>query len=111
MLNNPEALRSAGLQPIGVWRSGSWLPAVTSADLQQAVCCVREPVHVVREAPEGRVGVARGGSVLREDRVNGVPTFPLLGTLPALYPEWLGDRSFTEAHGLRFPYVAGAMAN
>ena len=31
--------------------------------------------------------------------------------LPPLYPEWLGGRSFTEAHGLRFPYVAGAMAN
>ena len=33
-----------------------------------------------------------------------------LGALPALYPEWLGDRSFLEVHGLRFPYVAGAMA-
>jgi len=28
-----------------------------------------------------------------------------------MYPEWLGDRSFAEAHGVRFPYVAGAMAN
>jgi PfaD family protein len=36
---------------------------------------------------------------------------PLLATLPALYPEWLGDRSFLETHGVRFPYVAGAMAN
>jgi PfaD family protein len=34
-----------------------------------------------------------------------------VGTLPALYPEWLGDRTFLEAHGVRFPYVAGAMAN
>jgi PfaD family protein len=33
-----------------------------------------------------------------------------LGTLPALFPEWLGDRSFTTAHGLRFPYVGGEMA-
>ncbi|MBX3251858.1 MAG: PfaD family polyunsaturated fatty acid/polyketide biosynthesis protein [Myxococcales bacterium] len=35
----------------------------------------------------------------------------VLGTLPPLYPEWLGDRSFNEAHGVRFSYVSGAMAN
>jgi len=35
--------------------------------------------------------------------------FSHLGTLPALYPEWLGDRSFCEVHTVRFPYVAGAM--
>ncbi|GAA3685121.1 PfaD family polyunsaturated fatty acid/polyketide biosynthesis protein [Lentzea roselyniae] len=35
----------------------------------------------------------------------------MLGSLPALYPEWLGDRSFCAAHGVRFPYVAGEMAN
>ncbi len=33
------------------------------------------------------------------------------GTLPPLYPEWLGDRSFGEAHGVRFPYLAGEMAH
>ncbi|WP_437677932.1 PfaD family polyunsaturated fatty acid/polyketide biosynthesis protein [Sorangium sp. So ce131] len=111
MTMTPEALRGAGLQPVGIWRSGPWLPAFTQADLLQAVSFVREPVHVVREAPEGRVGVARGGAALREAERGGGPTFPLLGTLPALYPEWLGDRSFLEIHGLRFPYVAGAMAN
>lgn len=31
-------------------------------------------------------------------------------TLPPIYPEWLGDRGFCENHGVRFPYVAGAMA-
>jgi trans-AT polyketide synthase, acyltransferase and oxidoreductase domains len=34
----------------------------------------------------------------------------VIGTLPPLYPEWLGDRTFGEAHGVRFPYVAGEMA-
>jgi len=32
------------------------------------------------------------------------------GLLPALHPEWLGNRSFTEEHGARYPYVAGSMA-
>jgi len=33
------------------------------------------------------------------------------GRLPALYPEWLGDPGFLATHGVRFAYVAGAMAN
>lgn len=35
----------------------------------------------------------------------------VIGVLPPLYPEWLGDRTFAEVHGTRFPYVTGAMAN
>nr|WP_225908123.1 PfaD family polyunsaturated fatty acid/polyketide biosynthesis protein [Hyphomonas sediminis] len=31
-------------------------------------------------------------------------------TLPPVYPEWLGDRSFAADHGARFCYVAGEMA-
>ena len=29
---------------------------------------------------------------------------------PPIYPEWLGDRAFAEAHGARFNYVVGEMA-
>jgi len=35
----------------------------------------------------------------------------MVGTVPAMYPEWLGDRTFTETHNVRFPYIAGEMAN
>jgi trans-AT polyketide synthase, acyltransferase and oxidoreductase domains len=34
----------------------------------------------------------------------------LRALLPALYPEWLGDRGFNEEHGTRYPYVVGSMA-
>ncbi|MFE3598678.1 PfaD family polyunsaturated fatty acid/polyketide biosynthesis protein [Streptomyces sp. NPDC059142] len=62
---------------------------------------IREPVHVV-SGPDGReLGLATGPA----------PTGTVLGTLPPLYPEWLGGRTFCEAHGVRFPYVAGEMAN
>ena len=100
-----------GLATVGTWRAGPWLPAFTSEDLALAVPFVREPIHVVREGQQGRIGVARAGDFMSANAANGVPTFPLLATLPALYPEWLGDRSFLEVHSLRFPYVAGAMAN
>ena len=31
-------------------------------------------------------------------------------TLPAIYPEWLGDAAFAQAQGARFNYVVGEMA-
>lgn len=34
----------------------------------------------------------------------------VLAVLPPVYPEWLGERGFTVAHGVRFPYVVGEMA-
>jgi trans-AT polyketide synthase/acyltransferase/oxidoreductase domain-containing protein len=62
----------------------------------------RQPLRIVRNAAgyEPTVGVSppRAGD-------------ELVGTLPPVYPEWLGDRSFNRVHGVRFPYVAGEMAN
>jgi trans-AT polyketide synthase/acyltransferase/oxidoreductase domain-containing protein len=73
--------------------------------LEHAALAFRDPVHVVRDPETGALGVAAGA------RDGSGPALPLLATLPPLYPEWLGDRSFQEAHGVRFPYVTGAMAN
>jgi trans-AT polyketide synthase, acyltransferase and oxidoreductase domains len=70
---------------------------VTSAAIR-----FREAVHIVRERASGRVGVAWRNVAAGLD---------LLAALPPLYPEWLGDRGFCDTHGVRFPYVAGEMAN
>jgi PfaD family protein len=67
-------------------------------------------VHIVRESGKGRIGIAVGGRTADGARERS-EELPLLATLPALYPEWLGDRSFGETHGVRFPYVTGEMAN
>ena len=69
---------------------------------------MRATHHVIRDERDGRLGLGREGEWT--DRP-GAGTWPVLASLPPLYPEWLGDRSFSEIHGLRFPYVAGAMAN
>ena len=36
--------------------------------------------------------------------------YPIRAMLPPIHAEWLGDRTFCEEHGTRFPYVTGAMA-
>jgi trans-AT polyketide synthase, acyltransferase and oxidoreductase domains len=103
-------VRDGGLQSIGVWSPGARQAAFDSAGLLGMLAHLRHPAHVVRESGGGRVGVAIGGEVLRGPGDQG-GACPLLATLPALYPEWLGDRSFCEVHRVRFPYVAGEMAN
>ena len=95
---------------VGAWTQGPTPPNFDGPDVLAAVQRIREPVHIVQE-PEGRVGVAFQGGVISTEMVNGRPSFPLLATLPPLYPEWLGDRSFCEVHGTRYPYLQGAMAN
>lgn len=72
----------------------------TSDALADVVRRIREPVHVIADEAGG-IGATCGDPAGRR----------VLATLPALYPEWLGDRSFGEAHGTRFPYVAGEMAH
>ena len=104
----------ADLSAIGVWTADQDLaerPVFDAPALDAAVHAIRAPLHVVRDGAGGPVGVARGGHATSDTQTNGTPTFPLLGTLPALYPEWLGDRSVAEAHRVRFPYVVGEMAN
>lgn len=78
-------------------------PVFSGPALVQAVQRIREPLDLVQDRATQRIGVTFGpvdDSVLN-----------LIGTLPPGYPEWLGDRAFCATHELRFPYVAGEMAN
>ena len=93
------------MRPIGAWHAGAEAPAFSQQELLSATHRVREPVCIIQDPRSGRMGVALGG----QTAVDG--GWPLVASMPALYPEWLGDRSFTELHGVRFPYVSGAMAN
>lgn len=93
------------------WHPNGLPPAFAADELAAALQRVREPVHILREAGTGRLGAGLGGVVDVSPRPGGAPAWGLVTTLPALYPEWLGDRAFLEVHGVRFPYIAGEMAN
>jgi trans-AT polyketide synthase, acyltransferase and oxidoreductase domains len=96
---------------MGTWHAADGSPAFSPAEIQAQIGRVREHAFVLRHPQTGAIGLAHGGRYDAEPIVEGRPGWPVHGVLPPLYPEWLGDRSFAEAHGVRFPYVTGAMAN
>jgi trans-AT polyketide synthase/acyltransferase/oxidoreductase domain-containing protein len=101
MLLNREAIPGAVGQWVGEPDAVSFGAVAADAVLRS----MRQSVSVVHDPVGRRQGLAFGGGP------SGAGTaYPLLGILPALYPEWLGDRRFTESHGLRFAYVGGSMA-
>ena len=77
-------------------------PAQTAerAATAAAVLEFRQAAHVLQDPETGAMFAALEGAALPAGCV-------LAGTLPPLYPEWFGGRSFVETHGTRFAYVAG----
>jgi trans-AT polyketide synthase/acyltransferase/oxidoreductase domain-containing protein len=92
--------------PVPRWLPGRHPAAFSPADIAASAWQVRQPLHIIRGAAGYEPGVGLHGTVAAAGT-----GYELLGTLPPMYPEWLGDRSFTRVHGVRFPYVAGEMAN
>ena len=75
----------------------------TAIEITATLRRIREALYVVRRASDSSMGLRLSPSAVKGEEV--------VGALPPLYPEWLGDRTFQEAHGVRFPYCVGPMAN
>lgn len=67
-------------------------------------------VAVVRTSSGDAVATG-GAATLGASLIPGVDTLPLLAYLPPLNPSQLGDAGFLTDHGLKYPYMTGAMAN
>jgi trans-AT polyketide synthase, acyltransferase and oxidoreductase domains len=103
------SLRRVNAEPAALnWRPNGRPAAFSPSEIAACCAAVRATAHVLRDPADGRIGVGLDGGFVPAPAAG---DWPLLGVLPPLYPEWLGDRSFAEVHGLRFPYVGGAMAN
>ena len=76
------------------------------SDVSRALSEIRLPVAIVGSGHGPRPVLLDTGGLLTPEIVHQ----DLLAVLPPVYPEWLGERSFTAAHGVRFPYVIGEMA-
>ena len=86
-------------------------PGFGDAAVVEALDRCEVPVWVVGEETHSgtRMGVAFDGTLNGSAPVTSAG-YSAYALLPALHPEWLGDRTFCEEHGCRYPYVTGAMA-
>ncbi|HHH31028.1 MAG TPA: PfaD family polyunsaturated fatty acid/polyketide biosynthesis protein [Polyangiaceae bacterium] len=99
---------------IGRFEVGRTPPAFERDAIHRLQLEPRQQLHVVEDERARRIGVAVDGQPVPRATNGGNDQrarYQWLATLPPIYPEWLGERTFCEAHRLRFPYVAGAMAN
>ena len=94
---------------IGWWRADRTPPAADADSLRTAIEDFRRSVLLVLTTAGLAVGV--GGTCTLEPTANGEEGFPIAAVLPPLCIAALGDPRFCADHGLRYPYVAGAMAN
>ncbi|WP_305082506.1 PfaD family polyunsaturated fatty acid/polyketide biosynthesis protein [Oscillochloris sp. ZM17-4] len=79
--------------------------AFDAAGIRERLADLARPCFIVRAG--GRVGLTSAGQPTYGQPVGGAE---LLGALPPLPIEQLGDPAFRAAHGLRYTYAAGAMA-
>jgi trans-AT polyketide synthase, acyltransferase and oxidoreductase domains len=79
--------------------------SIDRSDVREALAEIRMPVAVVGSARGPRPVVLDAGGLTPE-----IARQDVFAVLPPIYPEWLGERGFTAAHGVRFPYVIGEMA-
>jgi PfaD family protein len=107
---------SAQVKSIGQWTATSSRPVFEPDRFSEIISNVREPIHIVINPANQMIGLAVDGTVGSENAAGNTsdtpphPSYPLVGTVPALYPEWLGDQEFQKTHKTRFAYVGGAMA-
>lgn len=94
--------------PLSYWLPEG-LPLFHPAEIAAASEQLRRTVHVIRDETNGHLGLSFTGRL--HHAPTGQPPYTLRATLPPVYPEWLGDRTFAEVHRVRFPYIAGEMAN
>src|SRR5947207_2082843 len=88
------------------WVPGETPPRGGAVALRQALHYVARPLILVDAG--GSPAVADDGALLADPRENALPVRAIV---PALTPDRLGDPAFLERHGVRYAYVAGAMAN
>lgn len=82
--------------------------AQDAAAVTQALEDISQPLYILK-TPRG-MALGRGGVGSIGAAANDKSALPIVGVVPAMRPELLGDPTFCADHGLKYPYVSGGMA-
>jgi trans-AT polyketide synthase/acyltransferase/oxidoreductase domain-containing protein len=98
------------VRTLGWWRpDGSTGPVRDAASCRQLLGNLNQTIFVLRST--AGVALATGGGALIVPAKPGQDYSEVAAILPPLPPAQLGDAAFRSAHGLRYAYMTGAMAN
>ncbi|MCB9678800.1 MAG: PfaD family polyunsaturated fatty acid/polyketide biosynthesis protein [Alphaproteobacteria bacterium] len=93
------------IPPIESAWPGAWFrPAGVERSKNKALADLARPVYAVRDV-DGEIRYHDSGT-----HGPGLGQLPLLGSVGPLGPEDLGSKGFCAAHGVKWAYIAGAMA-
>ena len=95
--------------PLGWWMGPASQVDRRADAVKEAVQDTQRPVILISD--RGACARVTGGTATLGTDVPGRDALPIVGYSPATPPEHLGDSGFLADHGLRYPYIAGAMAN
>lgn len=93
---------------LGWWTSNGTPMALDPAAIAQALEDIYQPLYIIK-SPRG-MALGRGGYGAIGPNPHDQAASPMVGVVPAIRPESLGDPTFCLDHGLRYPYVSGGMA-
>lgn len=96
--------------PQGWWTDGGSETRAGDTALHDALIHINLPIYLMEIGETLRVA-HQGVAIIGNGAASGGTGFPLRGYVPALCPEDFGDPVFKSDHRLRYPYLAGAMAN
>jgi PfaD family protein len=85
-----------------------WPSSIDAATLDKADC--RAALALVRRRNDNAIGLVSDPKPADIDEIMSDPGIDLVGLLPPIYPERLGDPGFLRSHGCRFASVVGEMA-
>jgi PfaD family protein len=95
--------------PLGWWWPDGLPPASDAESARRILGDLHSTAYVVGTGPGS--AVAQGGTCELGKPAGEPGSYPLRAYLPPLPPESLGDGGFLRDHGVKFPYMTGAMAN
>jgi PfaD family protein len=105
----PASSRSISRFSLGWWRPEGTAPTTDPAAMRALIGNLRSTISILG-TPTG-MAAAPGGLARFGGLSPGQDHLPLLAHLQPLTPDLLGDPAFLAAHGVKYPYMTGAMAN
>ncbi|OQY01080.1 MAG: 2-nitropropane dioxygenase [Desulfobacteraceae bacterium 4572_130] len=95
---------------IGLWEQGTIPPVQDFQEIKNLLMQILKPLYVLDI--NGKTGIGyNGNAFLGKNTKQKIKSHKIKAYIPAMGLENLGDSVFKKRHSIKYPYIAGAMAN